>query len=489
MRFSSNLVSPPCLIVLFALSQPVLAAAPDHPIVDLGTRREIFVDRFLIDQMKGAALVAERPHDEGVVLRFDKPWEGAFCGYVTVIQDGPLFRLYYRGAPRAMPDGNIGEVTCYAESRDGVAWTKPELGLFEVPGGKGRANNVVLAGLSPFSTNFSPMLDDRPGVPRGERFKALAGVTPAGLFAFASEDGVHWRKLHPSAVVTHDSFAFDSQNVSFWSEAEHRYLCYMRLWSDGVRRIGRATSSDFISWTKPVLMTYGDRPIEQLYTNQTSPYFRAPHIYLGIAARFFPGRQVLSASEAKAIGVDPEYFHDCSDAVLITTRGGTQYDRTFMEGYLAPGIGPENWVSRTNYPALNVVRTGPYEMSFYANQNYGQPTSHLRRYSLRLDGFACVRAGYDGGELLTRPLRFSGKELVLNFATSAGGSVRVEIQDENGRPVPGFSRDDATELVGNEIARAARWKSGTDLSALAGRPIRLRFELKDASLYALQFRP
>ena len=107
-----------------------------------------------------------------------------------------------------------------------------------------------------------------------------------------------------------------------------------------------------------------------------------------------PGRQVLNDAEAKAIGVDPDYFKDCSDGVLITTRGGVRYDRTFMEGFLVPGIGPENWVSRTNYPALNVVQTGPNAMSFYANQNYGQPTSHLRRYSLRLDGFACVRALY-----------------------------------------------------------------------------------------------
>jgi hypothetical protein len=160
-----------------------------------------------------------------------------------------------------------------------------------------------------------------------------------------------------------------------------------------------------------------------------------------------------------------------------------------MEGYLVPGIGPENWVSRTNYPARNVVQTGPFEMSFYVNQNYGQPTSHLRRYSLRLDGFSCVRAGYDGGQLVTKPLRFAGKELVLNFATSAGGGIRAEIQDAGGRPLPGFGQQDAVELIGNELARVVRWRSGSDLTSLSGQPVRLRFTLKDASLYALQFRP
>jgi hypothetical protein len=244
-----------------------------------------------------------------------------------------------------------------------------------------------------------------------------------------------------------------------------------------------------VSWSEPVLMGYGDRPVEHLYTNQTSPYFRAPHIYVGIAARFFPGRQVLTEEQARAIHVDPDYFKDCSDGVLITTRGGDRYDRTFMEGFLDPGIGLENWVSRTNYPALNVVQTGAHEMSLYANQNYGQPTSHLRRSALRLDGFAAAVAPYAGGELLTRPLTFTGNALVVNFATSAAGGIRVEVQDAVGKPLPGFALAEAVETIGNEIDRVVKWKGGADVSALAGKPVRLRFVMHDARLYAFQFRP
>jgi hypothetical protein len=208
---------------------------------------------------------------------------------------------------------------------------------------------------------------------------------------------------------------------------------------------------------------------------------------VGIAARFMPGRRVISAGQAEAIGVDPGYFNDCSDAVLLTSRGGAVYDRTFMEGFLVPGIGPENWVSRTNYPALNVVQTGDHEMSFYVNQNYGQPTAHLRRYSLRLDGFASLRAGYDGGEVVTRPMIVEGNALLLNFETSAAGGIRVEVQDAEGTPLPGFTLDDAVETIGNEIERPVFWTHGSDVSSLAGRPIRLRFALKDAGLYAMRF--
>jgi hypothetical protein len=201
-----------------------------------------------------------------------------------------------------------------------------------------------------------------------------------------------------------------------------------------------------------------------------------------------PGRQVVTAEQAKEIGVDPKYFGDCSDGIFMTTRGGNRYDRTFMEGFLKPGVGLENWVSRTNYPALNVAETGPAEISFYANQNYGQPTAHLRRYSLRTDGFVALHAGYAGGEMLSRPLKFSGKILEINFATSAAGSVEVELQDASGQPIEGFALADCQEQIGNEIDRVVSWNKGSDVSALAGKPVRLRLVLKDADVFSFRFR-
>src|SRR6185437_8081279 len=184
---------------------------------------------------------------------------------------------------------------------------------------------------------------------------------------------------------------------------------------------------------------------------------------------------------------DPKYFKDTSDAIFMTTRGGNYYDRTFLSAFVRPGIGAQNWVSRTNYPALNVVQTGPTEMSVYVNQDYGQPNSHLRRYSLRLDGFASIRAPYEGGEALTRPITFTGNRLLLNFRTSAAGGIRIELQDAAGKPIPGFALADSVETIGNEIQRAARWKGNPDLAALAGKPVRLRIVMKDADLYAFRF--
>jgi hypothetical protein len=457
-------------------------------VLDIGNRRELFVDHYLIERLDGARLKLHEPCPAGVAIRFDRPWEGAHVGYPTVIQDGELYRLYYRGLPLAGKDGSEDEVTCYAESRDGITWVKPSLGLFEVHGT--RDNNVVLHGQAPCSHNFSPFLDTRPGVAPDERFKALAGTQASGLIAFTSADGIRWRRLADKPVLTQG--AFDSQNVAFWSATEGVYLCYFRTWSkggyQGFRTISRATSADFLHWSEPVPMSFGDTPMEHLYTSQTHPYFRAPHIYIATPMRFIPGRKVLTDAQATALGVNKDYRGDCAEAVFMSSRGGNRYDRTFMEGWIRPGNDLGNWASRAGLTALGVVPTGPGEMSIYKQAHYAQPTAHLARYTLRLDGFVSVNAPFAGGEMTTRPLRFRGRELTLNLSTSAAGSVRIEILDGGGEAIPGFTRADAVELIGDDLERVVAWKQGSDLASLAGRPIRLRFVMKDADLYSLQFR-
>ena len=487
-----RILLPLLLCISPQLIGPMSAAAADAPIA-IGDRRELFIDHHLIDKMNNTRLVLNRPRDEGVVLKFDKPWEGLFCGYCTIIKDGDLYRAYYRGRPKAGHDGDENEVYCCAESKDGHHWTKPELDLF--PRAGHAKTNIVLANAAPITHNLSPMLDTRPGVPTGQRYKAFGGTVHSGLVAMCSADGLEWQKMQEEPVIAKNEVPyrhmFDSQNVVFWSAQENKYISYFRVFEDGIRRIVRSTSDDFLNWTPCELMKYrhnGKRaPLEHLYTNQTHAYFRAPHLYVAVAARFMPGRQVLNDEQAKAINVHPKYFRDTSDAVLLTTRGGDTYDRTFMSGFIRPGIGPQNWISRTNYPALNVVQTGPDEMSVYVNQDYAQPTSHLRRYSLRLDGFASAQASHAGGELITKPLTFTGNKLSLNFGTSAAGGVQVEIQDSSGEPIAGYSLNDAVEQIGNEIDRVVSWKNGSDVSDLAGRPVRLRFVIKDADVYAFKF--
>ncbi len=474
------------LSLMFLMTATLTRGQKATPI-QLGDRREIFVDDFLIERMTGVSLRMHAPRNEGPVLYFDEPWEGQFSAYCTIIRDGNLYRAYYRGIPEAGKDGDNMEVTCNAESLDGIKWVKPNLKIYKI--GRTLDNNVLLANAAPATHNFSPFLDSNPNVLPDQRYKAIGGLEGSGLLAYVSEDGIHWKRLQEKSIFTKG--IFDSQNVAFWSQAEGQYVCYFRTFiqvgSAVFRTVSRTTSPDFIHWSEPVRMGFGDTPYEHIYTQQTSPYYRAPHIYLAIGARFMPDRQVVSAEQAKRLGVQANYFQDCSDAILMSTRGGDSYQRTFMESFLRPGIGLQNWVSRSNYPALNVVQTSPTEMSVYVNENYAQPTAHLKRYSLRIDGFCSVEAPFSGGDLLTKPLIFDGDELEINFSTSAAGEIRVEILDVNETPVSGYTLREADALIGNEIKRVVSWKGGEDLRSLSGKIIRLRIWMKDANLFSLKF--
>ena len=88
---------------------------------------------------------------------------------------------------------------------------------------------------------------------------------------------------------------------------------------------------------------------------------------------------------------------------------------------------------------------------------------------------------------MTRPLRFAGRRLLLNYSTSGAGGIRIEIQEADARPVPGFALADAPEIYGDSVEQPAPWKDDEALKSLAGKTVRLRFVLKDADLFAFRF--
>ncbi len=457
-----------CALSVAALWSLGTRSATGLEVADIGNRLELFVDSHRIESLDGVRLVVHHPKRMETALKLNDAWDGKYSAYFTVFEDKGLFRMYYRGWAQ-LKGGE--QVTCYAESKDGIHWRKPKLGLFELVGSK--ENNIILRAPGDKGThNFTPFKDTRPGVPADQRYKALGGKPS---YAFLSGDGIHWRRLGDEPVLTKG--AFDSQNLAFWDPNKQKYATYYRIFTRGVRAVATASSEDFIHWTDPKPIELGDTPPEHFYTNATLPYFRAPHYYFSFPKRFIPARKRLPTHKGRGI----------SEGIFLSSRDGLHFDRTFMEAFIRPGRDRLNWGDRSNMPVWGILQTAPDEMSIYFSQNYSYPTHHIRRGVLRLDGVASASAGYEGGELVTKPIRFSGRKLILNYATAASGSIRVEIQSLKGKPFPGFSLAEAKELYGDDIAEAYSWKSGGDVSALAGMPVRLRFAMKDADLYSYRF--
>jgi len=461
----------------------------------MGHRRELFLDRTIIGGLTGTArLRLHRPTPREIVLVHDAPWEGNTCGYATIFRDrqcGNIYRMVYRGSGTDASGEHAAHrpVTCYAESLDGIQWTKPNLGLHSFQGST--QNNILWDG--PGSHNFTPFQDTNPDCPPTAKYKAVGGIpADGGLFAFASPDGIHWSRLQERPIMTEGTF--DSQNLAFWDQLQGEYRAYIRDFRKadgtggdytGVRDIKTCTSADFVHWSPPEWLHYNvagklygpatPSPDAHLYTNQILPYARAPHIFLGFPTRFQPHRESLT------------------EGLLMSSRDGQRFDR-WDEALIPPGSNPERWHNRSNYIWWGLVETAsatpgaPAELSLYANEHYYKAGAvRIRRFTTRLDGFVSVRADHASGELLTKPLIFEGRHLELNVATSAAGDVRVEIQRPNGRPFDGFSLEASECFYGDAPDHVVRWENGADVSALAGQTVRVRIVLRDADVYAMHF--
>ncbi|MBP1990115.1 hypothetical protein [Paenibacillus eucommiae] len=453
----------------------------DKQAVHIGSRIEMFVDEWLIEAKRGVSLVMTPPIKKEIVLVLDQSWEGPESGYYSVLQESGKIRLYYRGYCPA-DDASELQVNCYGESLDGIHFTRPDLGLYEFEGSW--ANNITWRGVE--AHNFSPFKDFNPCSTDG-LYKALGGGTVAGtaenafqnngvLYAFSSEDGMNWKRMRQEPIMTKG--AFDSQNIAFWDPGIGSYRCYSRYFSDnGVRSIQSSVSKDFIEWTGFQPNVYADHiPVEHLYTNATALCPGAEHMYLSFPNRFF--------EERKKINAHP--YDGISDTVFRTSRDGIHWDCSFQEAWCRPGLDPQNWTQRSNMVATGIVQLNPEEFSLYVSEHYSWNCNRLRRISVRRHGFASVYAGASSGEFTTRPLIFIGSQLVLNYATSAAGSIQVELQDEWGSPLPGYTLADMVILYGDELDGVVQWKDGNDISTLQGKPVKMRFVLRDANLYALR---
>lgn len=485
--FSSLRIPLLSLATLLALS-PGLFAQP----IDVADRWELFVDDHVVESLSGgASRVLQIPEPKDVVFTADAAWEGNSTGYFTLFQDGPIYRMYYRGSrkvtaaattagqeesettPAAQPEDASLQVTCLAESKDGLQWTRPNFGLFDWEGSKD--NNIILKN-DTATHNFVPFKDSAPDVPAEALYKAVGREGP--LRVYHSPDGIHWKKVSDKPIVKEGTF--DSQNVPFWDAAQQQYRLYWRMKVPAtppgkgvIRGIRTASSKDFLNWENQADLVYTVQPQNappekdmHLYTNTVQPYFRAPQILIGFPTQFTP----------KGAKTQP---------LFISSRDGVNFNR-WDQPVIPPTAPMDRGEGRGNYMQLGMLQLPgePNEISVYASEAGGElGPKRLRRFVYRLDGFVSINAGPDGGEFVTKPLRFSGKSLKVNYKAKEGGVLRAELQDESGKPIAGFGLDDCEPLTRDSVDATVNWKGQNELPA---QPLRVRFELKNADIFSMK---
>ncbi|MDP6636008.1 MAG: hypothetical protein QGG42_14005 [Phycisphaerae bacterium] len=443
------------LLVGICLAGPVLSGEP----VDVGGRCELFLDDHLIAKTSGqVSRTLLRPEPKEVVFVADAPWEGNTSGYYTFFQDGKTYKMIYRGWRHDRKKKQVHPaVTCYAESTDGVKWTRPALGLHLWKGSK--KNNIIYTG-DPESHNFTPFHDANPAVARGARYKAVGGLR-GKLFGLVSPDCKTWKRVRQRAILT--SGQFDSQNLVFWDADRSEYRAYWRCFRGGVRAIRTATSADFVTWRNEADVSYSKGSSrEHLYTNAVQKYFRAPHIFIGFPTRYDPRSQQ----------VEP---------IFMTSRDGRTFHR-YADPVIPRTVPRNRDRNRSNYMAWGMVQLPdkPGEISVYATENYYEPTpGRVRRFVYRLDGFVALRAGAKGGVVLTKPFRYRGVMLRMNYIVRPNGSLQVDVLDKTGKII-GVSKP----LTGDRPDAEVGWKRNPRLN---GGVAQLRLTMTNADVYSFQF--
>lgn len=479
-------------------------------------KRKVLWDMSLAEKAESIHLKMHRPVRKNVILECGEPWEGETCGYGQIMHDGEKYRLYYRACGSNKGPANLGNgrhaAFCVAYSTDGKHFEKPDLGIYEYDGS--RHNNIIFMNEDKsWIDNFAIFIDTNPNCPPNAKYKALSGYLIKGkpenscLKVYQSADGLHFEEV---SKILEGKGAFDSMNIAFWDESIQKYRLYMRDYHSlnteyqieyeeetHVRDVRVTYSDDFVSWSEPMLIDFGDDKTEiQIYTNGMMKYARAD-MFLG-----FPTRYINRTPDKVNYKYLPdlhglrEYLREkegrsataITDAFVMMSKDGVHFQRT-REAFLTPGPeNGENWVYGDCYIVHGLVQTQSDfygesdELSIYTGKGYRARPVSFERYTLRLDGLFSWRADYEDGTVITKPIAIEGDRLSVNFSTSALGYLRIELLDENENVLDGY---DSGRLFGDSTSRPVEFEK--PLNALLGQQIKMKITMRDADFYSFCF--
>jgi hypothetical protein len=468
--------------------------------IDVGCRKQLMIDRRWLADSKNITLRMNPPVKMGPVILPDKPWESLDIGFcVSVVEDGGQYKMWYLAENPTTP---LRYCYCYARSKDGVTWEKPNLGLIEYHGSK--HNNIVLTGVVETTIFLDPV------APAEARFKAVAAMywpdpKKAGLYVHTSPDGIHW-KMSDTRVLP---LLPDTANQAFYDSRLKKYVANIRVWAP-MRKVGRVEMDDitkpwpfdktvkpFYIWGEgkiavpshevPIMFGYDEHdPVPSDHYNAACvqyPWADQAYFLFPSAYRHFPDPPI------------GKYGNDgLVDIQMATSRDGVKWTRLSREPYAALGTQDEADCGQL-YMAVGMLRRGGkifqyyngYQVSHGTPENVQSRIGAICRLEQRLDGFVSADANLEGGEFTTPPLVFSGTRLALNINASAMGTGKIELLDEQGHAISGYSLGDCDEIGGNHLEKTVSWKGKTGLSSLRGRSVRLRVVARACKIFAFQF--
>ncbi len=470
--------------------------------------KQLFIDDYVIDKLDGVEKRLNRAvkHPANPILRRDRPSDGIQFDYGTVAFDSKSqrFQMWYQVIQGEFKDhANHQYRVAYAVSDDGISWTKPALD------DKTGSNLIFMNPPESFIGGPGVMIDDRDPNPT-RRFKMLYVAKPDGKPSSLatrvaySADGVHWTQEPQNPVAPFS----DTQISPYWDARLQRYVAYLRFGPPNIRHVSRIESSDFVNWSPKLTVLKNNTKLDAPYATEFYTFTALPYgnVYLGLLNTYH-------GETIQPIPADKPWM-DRVDNQLVFSRNGVTWQRVAAFGaltaadlrsdrdwkktadeatFLAHGTADNDWDWGQVYPHHPPLVVGDEIRIYYG----GTRNRHWASYhpepiesgiglaTLRLDGFVSVHAGDNPGTLTTKPLVFLGDSLEIN-ANAAGGSLRVEALDVDGKPISGFTQDDSDAIAADSVRQVASWRGESDCHLLQGRPIRLRFHLQNAQLYAFE---
>jgi hypothetical protein len=457
--------------------------------------RHLFLDPTAIASAEGAVLTVNGPQSSEVVIRPDRPWEQLMISfYTTVIEENGKIRLWY-----ICRDIENKPNLAYAESTDGVTWTKPNLGIVDYHGS--RDNNLVGV----------PSLDGAvfrdPKARLGEEYVYVGHVHGEGVFRYYSPDGLHWKRDAQALLP----FRADTQNVVFWDEREGAYALYLRgwtladRWENRLRKVVRYTAASLASPLSVARSGQGDNPGNK---NDLPRIIDEMPTVLAADARDPHGTDVYNIS-AQLYPPDPRWYvgfpsfflreKHISDGRLevdfVGSRDGIHWERYDRQAYVRPGLaGSDN---------ANMVYIGPglvvrgdelwqYGTGFRGRhggveQRKERADGAIYRHVQRLDGFVSLDFAITGGRAVTGPVVASSAKLFVNVDTAGLGTLRVGLRDAAGQPIPGFGVEDCDPIRVNATKAPVSWKGRTAIAGAPGRSVSLELSGDRAKLFGFFF--